>query len=866
MNYTKNYCKFIVVLVFILLSLPAAQVSAASKLNLYLYSTKKSITYTGTHAKYHYDGKVIDMKKTPGVIIDGTSLASFLDVFVNSEIGMDYSYNKSKGTLTLSQNGKIMVLTEGSKTAVVDGKKVTMSLAPTRIAFKDVKLTKLMVPVRFVAESFGYVYSWNSSTLIGSITKPLHLYYNNKTVDYTGTWGSVVVDNMEVDVSDLPSIIMNNTALVQASKVFATSSVNASYSYDEFTNILTLSNDTTTVKLTMGSKTAVVNGKSRLMDSAPLVITNLDTNTSCVMVPGSFVAYYLGYDYSWNSSTKTSSLTKSPILAVPEQSKDESLSVNDPLPDTTSFTWGINSAYVNEYSNLSSITDTVEVSSDAALSSYVSSITLDSMTQNSETYAIRGGLPFSKSTLTKQDSALNLHINNVTGIAQTYMLGGYLTGGINVNPDGQSAAGITVTFSLTDPHLKYELALSVDGLTLYVRIYRNFIHSVTAGVASGYEYIQISGMKDLKVNVTENGNIVTLQFPATVNGIGENSMQTTLSSIQNVTASTVGNMTVITFDKNGPDSYYVEQNGSTYRIVFGTTNTEYPLIFNIPSDVSFHSITTQDQYYKNRILIKLPGDWITYFTQNQVRWSSNVINNVGLLLENGVTEIVIDTSVLQGFRLTDLGNGVVGVTLGNPQDIYKHIVVLDAGHGGTDPGAIRTLNGKTIYEKELNYKIMYELTRQYFDSPDSEVKAYYTRYDDTLVNLYGRAAFSDLAGADMFVSLHMNANTKSTPKGTEVYYYAPNTSINSAGLNSKTLATLALDSITSKLGTQKRYISSKNLVVTRENNVPAILIELGYMSNKEDLALLTDDVFQEEAAYAIYQTICEIFDAYPCGR
>jgi N-acetylmuramoyl-L-alanine amidase len=38
------------------------------------------------------------------------------------------------------------------------------------------------------------------------------------------------------------------------------------------------------------------------------------------------------------------------------------------------------------------------------------------------------------------------------------------------------------------------------------------------------------------------------------------------------------------------------------------------------------------------------------------------------------------------------------------------------------------------------------------------------------------------------------------------------------------------------------------------------------MSNKEDLALLTDDVFQEEAAYAIYQTICEIFDAYPCGR
>ncbi len=866
MNHIKNHCKFIIVLVIILLSLPTTQVSAASKLSLYLHSTKKTITYTGTQAKYYYDGKAIDMKKTTGVIIDGTSLASFLDVFVNSEIGMDYSYNKSKGTLTLSQNGKNMLLTEGSKTAVVDGKKVTMSLAPTRITFKDVKSTKFMVPVRFVAESFGYVYNWNSNTLIGSITKPLHLFYNNKSVDYTGTRGSVMIDNMMVDVSDLPSIIMNNTALVQAYKVFAASSVNAGYSYDEFTNILTLSNETTTVKLTMGSKTAMVNGKSRVMDSAPLVITNLDTNASYVMVPGSFIAYYLGYDYSWNSMTKTSILTKSPILAIPEQGQDDPLSVKDPLPDTIAFSWALNSAYLNEYSTLSNIANTAEVSRDTALSSYVISIILDSMTQNSETYAIRGGLPFSKSTLTKQDSALSLHINNVSGISQTYMLGGHLADSITVNPDGQSPTGITATFSLTDPQLKYELALSGDGLTLYVRIYRNFIQEVTAGVSSGSEYIQISGMKDLNVNITENGNIVTLQFPATVNGIGENTMQTALTSIKNVTANSTGNMTVITFEKNGSDSYNVEQNGSTYRIVFGTANTDYPLVFNIPPDISFHSITTQDQYYRNRILIRLPGDWISHFTQNQVRWSGSIINNVGLLLENGVTEIVIDTSILQGFKLTDLGNGAVGVTLGNPQDIYKHIVVLDAGHGGTDPGAVRTLNGKTIYEKELNYKIMYELTRQYFDSPDSEVKAYYTRYDDTLVNLYDRAAFSDLAGADMFVSLHMNANTKSAPKGTEVYYHAPNTSINSAGLNSKTLATLALNSITSKLGTQKRYISSKNLVVTRETNVPAILIELGYMSNKDDLAMLTDDIFQEEAAYAIYQTICEIFDAYPSGR
>lgn len=866
MNRKKDYWKFIVVLVFLLLSLPATQVSAAGKLSLYLYSTKKTVSYTGTQAKYYYDGNAINMKKTPGVIIDGTSLASFLDVFVNSDIGMNYTYNKSKNILTLSQNGKSMILTEGSKTAVVDGKKVTMSLAPTRITFKDAKLTKFMVPVRFVAENFGYVYNWNSSTLIGSITNPLHLYYNNKSVNYTGTRGAVVVDNMPVDVSDLPSIILNNTALVQAEKVFATSSVNASYIYDDAAEVLTLSNETTTVELTMGSRSATINGRTRMMDTAPLYITNLDTNASYIMVPGSFVAYYLGYDYSWNATTKTSKLSKSPIQAVPEQNTEETSPETEPLPDTTTFSWGLTSTYVNEYSNLSTITSTVEVSNDTEPSSYINSITLDSMTQNSETYAIRGAFPFSKSILTQQDSALNLHINNATGISQTYMLGGNFAGNISVSPSEQSPVGINVIFSLTDPNLKYELALSADGFTLYVRIYRNFIHLVTAGVSSGNEYLQISGMKDLHANVSESGNIVTLEFTSTVNGIGENNVQTALTSIKNVTSNSIGNTAVITFEKSGTDSYYVEENDSTYRIVFGTANTGFPVIFNLPSDVSFDSITTQDQYYKNRIVIALPGDWISHFTQNQVKWSSSVINNVGLLLENDVTQIIIDTSVLQGFKLTDLGHGAVGITLGNPQDIYKNIVVLDAGHGGTDPGAVRTVNGKAIYEKTLNYKILYELTRQYFDSPESEVKVYYTRYNDTLVNLYDRAAFSDLTGADMFISLHMNANTKSIHKGTEVYYYAPNTSENSAGLNSKTLATLALNSITSKLGTQKRYIASKNLVVTRENNVPAILIELGYMSNKEDLALLTDDVFQEEAAYAIYQTICEIFEAYPSGR
>lgn len=862
----RNNWKLIGVLALILICLPFTEVSAASSLNLYLYSTKKNLTYTGKQVNYSFDGNAINTKDTPGVLIDGTSLASFLDVFVNSGIGLTYSYNSSKGVLTLSQKGTKLVLTEGSKTAVLNGKKVTMPIAPTKIKFKNVNKTKYMVPAEFVAKSFGYVYTWNSSTTTGTITSPLNISYNGKKVVYTSTKGAVTVDKKKVDVSDMPSIIMNNTALLQAYKVFAASSVKAGYNYDKSTQVLTLTNDTTEVKLTMGKKTAYVNGRSRTMDTAPLLVTNLDTNVAYVMVPGSFVASCLGYDYQWNASTRTSVLTKSKIITLPDSGTGGPELGGDPVPDTTAFSWGLSAANLDEYTKLSSLTNTAEVSADTATSSYITGISRDEATANSETYAIHGNLPFSKSTLTKQDSLLTLRVNNASAYNQTYMLGGIFSGSIAVNTDMTSGLAANIVFSLTDSDLKYELSLSPDSCTLYVKIYRNYFNLVTAGISSGEEYLQITAMKDIKVNLTESGNIVTLQFPATVNGIGDNSIQTGLASIKTVTASAIGTTAIITFERNAGTVYRVEQNGNTYRIVFDSDTTGYSLKFNLPDGMTFEDITTEDQYYKNRILIKLPGDWSSYYTQNPVQWSNNIINTVGLLVENGETAIIIDTAVLQGFKLTDLGNGKVGVTLGDPRDIYKNIVVLDAGHGGTDPGAVRTLNGKTIYEKDLNYKIMYELTRQYFDSPDSEVKAYYSRYDDTLVNLYDRPAIADLVGADIFVSLHMNANTKTDPKGTEIYYTSTNSSKTDSGLTSKLLATFVLDSLTDKIGTQKRYISSQNLVVTREANVPAILIELGFMSNKSDLTLLTDATFQDNAAWAIYQTICEVFDAYPTGR
>lgn len=858
-------------IMFILVCLPFTNALAASKLGLYYYNTKENVTYTGQQVKYTYNGKAINMRNTPGIIVDGTALASFNDVLVKSPIKLKYTYDNAKGVLTLSQGGTTLVLTAGSKKATLNGKNVNMSVAPMKVKFKDAKTTKLLVPTRFVVESFGYSYVWNSQTSTAAISQPLRLSYNNRTVSYTGTKGNVTINGNKVRQDDMPSIIINDTALIRAWKVFSATSIKAGYAFNSATQELTLTKGDTVVKLTMGSKTAYVNGKARTMSTAPLLVTNLDTGLSYVMVPGSNVSSYLGYDYSWNSSTKTSRLTTRTTPVEPDPDSDDGPDLGgDPLPEVTAFNWELKSEYITEYTNLSNLTSVTEISEDTGSTAFINEITKETPAGfNQEVYAIRSNIPVSKAVLTQREESLNLHINNSIINATEYTLGGNLAGTITSAATAEDISS-DITFPLMYENTSYSLSLSEDKCTIYLTLYSNSLNTVTSGHSNGSDYIEITGMKDLTVEVLETDNLLTLQFANTINGIADNYVVTGLDTLQSVTSSSNGRTAVITLEKSATSEYTIEENGTSLKVIFEAEDTEpeldYSIQFTLPGDILYSDITTEDRYYKNQIAITIPGNQISYYKTNPVKFNNSVIKSITVnYTANNTTEILITTTKLQGYKLAELANQV-GVALGNPRDIYKNIVVLDAGHGGTDPGAIRSLNGKTINEKDINFKIMYELTQKYFNGIDSPVKAYYSRYDNTKVNLYDRAAFAKKVGADIFISLHMNANNSTSPHGTEIYYSNTNNSVSETGLTSKNLANIFLNSLPGKIGTNKRYISAQNYVVIRENTVPAILIELGFMSNKGDLTLMTTSSFQEKAAKAIYDITCSVFSSYPTGR
>jgi N-acetylmuramoyl-L-alanine amidase len=248
--------------------------------------------------------------------------------------------------------------------------------------------------------------------------------------------------------------------------------------------------------------------------------------------------------------------------------------------------------------------------------------------------------------------------------------------------------------------------------------------------------------------------------------------------------------------------------------------------------------------------------------QNPISSNSGVIKDISVNLNsNNETEIRITTTKLQGYEyVTDKDN--IYINIGNPRDIYPNIVVLDPGHGGP-------ANGAQYYgsnEKDFNLQILYGIGRKYFNSDTSKLKVYYTRKSDVDLTLAERAAYASKMGADLFVSLHMNASTAASAYGTEVYYSENNNQPNAAGLTSKTLANIMVSNLCSGLGTLNRGYKSEKYTVVHRNTVPAVLIEMGFLSNKNDYAKLSDPVFRDNAVRLIYETLLQVFEQYPTGR
>lgn len=160
------------------------------------------------------------------------------------------------------------------------------------------------------------------------------------------------------------------------------------------------------------------------------------------------------------------------------------------------------------------------------------------------------------------------------------------------------------------------------------------------------------------------------------------------------------------------------------------------------------------------------------------------------------------------------------------------VVVLDAGHGGRDQGT----NSGDVLEKEINLKVTERLAEVL---EDADVKVLLTRTDDTKVGLEERASYANEQKADLFVSIHCNyCEDDAGVNGLECYYREDSE-------EGKALAEQVVEGIEGDSTIPCRGTRTANFRVLTKTRMPAVLVEIGYLSNRDECAKLTEESYQK---------------------
>ncbi len=201
-------------------------------------------------------------------------------------------------------------------------------------------------------------------------------------------------------------------------------------------------------------------------------------------------------------------------------------------------------------------------------------------------------------------------------------------------------------------------------------------------------------------------------------------------------------------------------------------------------------------------------------------------------------------------------------------DDRRIVVVIDPGHGGMDPGALARYGGQN--EADINLEVGREVKKEleergYIVYMTRDTKADVPNYDNSelspnaipkekeAANLRDRVALAEQVGAKAFLSIHADATDKPQISGFHTYY-TPDYRQKQSEQLAKLVAD-ALDKQTDMPPGTKEVVRKANFLVTRETTMPATLVELGRMTNKEDALRLNSKKFKKEAGEAIADAV-----------
>lgn len=654
------------------------------------------------------------------------------------------------------------------------------------------------------------------------------LYDRNSGKDVSYEPISLIIKGRDI-FSDTPGIIVNSRAMVPIAAIFK--EVGIEYSWVQETEEIKFNVNGKSVVMQINNKNALIDGVSTpLPDNvAPRIFTY--DGIGRTYVPVRFVSEVMGLSVSWINETRTVAINKQEqtitgaYLDVDSKYPEIRLKVTGEV-EATSFVIGgadvggqdqIVVDVQNTNLNITNIDDNW------------------SKTDNTWIYNIYDGI-FGLDRVELTLTSTNPHTTRLTLYQDVRR-------GHDVSYDAASKE-LVIRLINTVNDVKVEEVYSTD--TVVIKTSENpdlnvFIedNKIFVDVIGSYLHAN-DGMKELMA--VNKGKIKSVTY--------EQKKIPEYGEQDDVTRVTIELTETATYD-----GFYFEGKGSEILVYVSDNpinNFDYVKLDNSKSNLSirlFENTNVSYNYNPDTKMIQMSiPKHVTDLGAFDFPVNDNIVEAVVISETPETYDMTVKLSPSSTVSNLSSGDNVL-LTFVNQviknSDFNQTLVVVDAGHGGRDPGAVGSLVQEKVLTLRASLMLQKELEKQGF-------KVYMTRSKDEYVNLYDRAAMAEGINATLFVSIHINAHTGSSANGIEVLY--GNESLSS----DKGLAQKIQYELIKQLGATDRGIAHRaNLAVLRETTMPSVLAELGFLSNPAEQSKLMDNSYLQKAANSIAKGIVE---------
>nr|WP_308759206.1 N-acetylmuramoyl-L-alanine amidase family protein [uncultured Anaerotignum sp.] len=652
-----------------------------------------------------------------------------------------------------------------------------------------------------------------ATTVYGEQVK-MDLFYNGKHHAYAAKEVKIEIDGKEMVPKDMPAVIIDGRTMLPMRQI--AQELGCEVNWNEAAKQIYVMRGSDIIVFTVDSKTGYENGKEFTMD-VPATIVNDRT-----MLPVRALADALHLNIKWDDPNRIVSIQSGDTVVKDEPKAPES-------GQTTAGTLtGIQTPSAKDADQ------TFTIQADGPMGRYEKTF-VDDQKIVLDFYGAKSSLP---SEITKTNSDI------VTGIR-------------TATHENNGDSFTRVVFDLSGKK-DYEVTQSADKKNITISFGKTTVDKISAVHSQNKDIITIGGTGSFGASVamTADPQKIIVTIPNCQSNLSDKINTADLQYVLDGKVDTSkGNTVELVLAVEDLVQYsYREETQNLILEIYPTTlkNMRYDKNANVlylekKEKIDTGSVKFEDHYLDGYFDVTLPGDYESDYGYGTYDVKGTVVENIEVSTKGGNTTFRFKQNRISAYEVTDEGDSYA-IRVKNPKEVYDKVLLLDAGHGGKDPGT----SGNGMQEKNLNLTIAQKIAQKL---QGSGIKVYMTRDSDVYPENSTRAkTANDIA--DLMVSIHMNSGPE-TANGTETLYQV-HANDNGARLTSKQLAEILQGKVVSATGNTNRGAKLwTDVLILNRTTVPAVIVEVIFITNTGDALKISNPAYQDQVAQAIADGIQE---------